>query len=146
MELIINYPSLPALENLATALGYYDPTTKVLTTTGAIATGGSYVANIVGQVASAPAVYDTTKFPPTLITPAVMAPGLWMRVRHNGDPALLEAQVTAAVMQEAAAAGIAVYTERPIGPKDANGNPTLAWTADGVTIAPAFVSGVGVIA
>ena len=125
-EIIINYPNKAALVRLATALGYYDPVGKAITTQGAIATGGSYFFNNVGQVVATPAVYDSSTFPPTIVTPAVMAPGLWGRLRVNGDTSSLP-QIIAACR----ALGVVIYERGEDG----------AWID-----APDFVDRVGVVA
>lgn len=79
-EILINYPSKAALVQLATALGYYDPVAKAIVAQARLDAGGSYFFNDVGQVVATPAVYDENR---NLVTPAVMAPGLWARLRHN---------------------------------------------------------------
>ena len=137
-EIIINYPNKAALVRLATALGYYDPVGKAITTQGAIATGGSYFFNNVGQVVATPAVYDSSTFPPTIVTPAVMAPGLWARLRHNADPQRLQDKI-AQSKTAADALGITIYKRATI-------NGQSVWTADGSTAAPAYVDLIGVIA
>ena len=143
-EIIINYPSKSALVQLATALGYYDPATKKITETARIAAGGSYFFNNGSDhkgfsVAATPAVYDNSTFPPTVITPAVMAPGLWCRLRHNADPASLAAQMTPQILAQAAKLGVTVYKQMSI-------NNVMTWTADGVNAAPGYVQNVAVIA
>lgn len=142
-EILINYPSPAALVQLATALGYYDATSKTVVAQARLDAGGSYYFNNVGVVEASPAVYD----PDTraVITPAVMAPGRWARLRHNADPTALLAKIAAA-RSAAAALGILIYQRLPLGPNDANGNPTLCWSADGATCGPAYLDLIGVIA
>lgn len=144
-ELVINFPNLAALVQLATALGYYDPVSKVIVAQARLDAGWSYFFNNVGPAVATPAVYDNSTFPPTQTSPAVMAPGLWARLRHNADPTLLAAKIAQAAAQ-AAQLGILIYRRLPIGPNDANGNPTLVWSSDGSTAGPAYLDNVGVIA
>ena len=142
-EILINYPSNAALVQLATALGYYDATSKTIVASARIDAGGEYFFNNVGRVVATPAVIDPVTRAET--SPAVMAPGLWARLRHNADPTTLAAKI----VQSAAAAatlGILVYRRLPLGPKDGNGNPALCWSSDGATCGPAYLDGIGVIA
>jgi len=74
-----------------------------------------------------------------------MAPGLWARLRHNADPASLNAKIAQAATA-AAALGILIYRRLPLGPNDGNGNPTLCWSSDGATCGPAYLDLIGVIA
>lgn len=141
-EILINYPSKAALVQLATALGYYDPAAKTIVAQARLDAGGSYYFNNVGIVEASPAVYDENK---NLVTPATQAPGYWARLRHNAGPAALQAKIVQASAQ-AAQLGILIYRRLPIGPNDANGNPTLVWSADGSTAGPAYLDNVGVIA
>ena len=137
-EVIINYPSKAALVQLATALGYYDATAKAIITQATVDAGGSYFFNNVGQVVATPAVYDNTTFPPTIVTPAVMAPGLWARLRHNADPQRLVDKI-AQSKTAADALGITIYKRATI-------NGQSVWTADGTTAGPAYLDTIGVIA
>ena len=143
-EIIINYPSKSALVQLATALGYYDPATKKITEAGQIASGGSAFFNAGPDhkgftVEATPAVYDNSTMPPTVVTPAVMAPGFWARLRHNGDPASLGAKLTPQVLAQAATLGVTIYKQMSIA-------GVMTWTADGVNAAPGYVQNVAVIA
>ena len=143
-ELVINYPNLAAIVQLATALGYYDAAKGKVTETARIVSGGSYYLNNGDdhkgiKVEATPAVYNNTTFPPTVITPAVMAPGLWCRLRHNADPASLAAQMTPQILAQAAKLGVTVYKQMSI-------NNVMTWTADGVNAAPGYVQNVAVIA
>ena len=139
-EILINYPSKAALVQMATALGYYDATSKTIVAQARVDAGGEYFFNNVGQVVAAPAVLDASTMPPTVITPAVMAPGLWARLRHNADPASLNAKIAQAATA-AAALGILIYRRLPIGP-----NGALCWSSDGATCGPAYLDLIGVIA
>jgi len=142
-EILINYPSKAALVQLATALGYYDATAKTIVAQARVDGGGDYFFNNVGQVVAVPAVID----PDTraVITPAVMAPGLWARLRHNADQQRLLDKITAS-KSAAAALGILIYRRLPLGPKDEAGNPTLCWSADNLTCGPSYLDLIGVIA
>ena len=113
-EIVINYGNLSGLVGLATQLGYYDPNTHAITAVGMIDTRGSYFFNNVGAVSG--------------------APGLWARLRHNGDPAVLQAKIPSAATL--ASFGVTVYRN----------DPAIGWTADGTTPAPAYVANIGVIA
>lgn len=115
-ELIINYASDQALAGFAQVLGYWDQTNNTMTTTGTIATGGSYFFNAVGAQ-------------PDL-------PGLWARLRHNGDPAILAAQLTPETVAMAAQFGIVIYQM----------SETLGcWSADGANCAPEVIGTIGAI-
>jgi len=140
VELIVNYPSTAVLVTLATVLGYYNAAESQVVIAGGLAARGGYFINVVGPLVQTPAVYNNGTFPPTLITPAVMAPGLWLRIRHNADPAIINGKMTPAFLTQATGLGVVIYQQYPIGPKDSNGNPTPAWSADGGTIAPAYVA------
>jgi len=142
-EILINYPSKAALVRMATALGYYDATAKAIVAQARVDAGGDYFFNNVGQFVAVPAVVDPITRVET--SPAVMAPGLWARLRHNADPASLSAKIAQSATA-AAALGILIYRRLPIGPKDTAGNPTLCWSADNSTCGPAYLDLIGVIA
>lgn len=136
-EVIINYPSKAALVQLATALGYYDTTAKQIIAQATIDAGGSYFFNYVGPVVATPVVYDNAR-PPNVVTPAVMAPGLWARLRHNADPQRLQDKITQSA-SAAASLGITIYKRALI-------NGQMAWTSDGVNAGPDYLDTVGVVA
>ena len=136
-EIIINYPSKAALVQLAAALGYYDATAKAIITQATIDAGGSYFFNYVGPVVATPVVYDNAR-PPNVVTPAVMAPGLWARLRHNADPQRLQDKITQSA-SAAASLGITIYKRALI-------NGQMAWTSDGVNAGPDYLDTVGVVA
>lgn len=137
-EILINYPSKAALVQMATALGYYDVTAKAIIAQATVDAGGSYFFNNVGQVVATPAVYDNSTFPPTIVAPAVMAPGLWARLRHNAGPQRLQDKI-AQSKTAADALGITIYKRATI-------NGQSVWTADGVNAGPAYLDTIGVIA
>ena len=137
-EILINYPSKAALVQLATALGYYDATNKTIVAQARVDAGGDYFFNNVGQVVAIPAVIDPITRVET--SPAVMAPGLWARLRHNADPQRLSDKISAS-SAAAAALGIKIYRRLPLGP-----NRTLCWSADNSTCGPAYLDLIGVIA
>lgn len=143
-EILINYPSKAALVQLATALGYYDPVGKTIVAQARIDSGGSYFFNNQGSAVAQPATYDNSTFPPTQITPPVMAPGLWARLRHNADSTLLAAKIAQAQSQ-AQTLGILIYRRLLLGPKDSNGNLTLCWSTDSATCGPTYLDLIGVI-
>lgn len=136
-EIIINYPSKSALVQLATALGYYDPVGKVIVAQARLDAGGSYFFNNVGAVVVTPAIVDPVTYVVTM--PAVMAPGLWARLRHNADPTALAAKITAS-KTATASLGILIYQRLPLGDQGA-----LCWSADGTTCGPAYLDSIGVI-
>lgn len=138
MELVINYPSKTALVQLATVLGYYDPIAKTITAQGNLATGGSYFFNNVGVVNQ----------PTGNMVPSPMGgempemaplPGLWARLRHNGDQAILDGHMSPQIMAQAAALGVTIYKRATI-------NDQSVWTADGRTSAPDYIDTIGCIA
>ena len=133
-QIVFTAPDIQHLIAAATEMGFYSPI-KGIIQDGVIPNGGSWFYNYVGQVVVTPAVYDNTTLPPTLVTAAVMASGVWGRLVHNGDPSYIPALPSNS--------GVTLYTLQPIGPNDANGNPTLEWTSDGVTLAPAYVATTG---
>jgi hypothetical protein len=133
IELVFNAPDIPTLVNAAVAMGYYGTNTKKITSTGSLATGGSFLLNL-GDSKSGIVIYQPTGATTTDIfgntVPVTEAlPGIWGRLRHNGDPALLPTLPTNS--------GVALY----------HYNSTLGgWTSDDVTLAPAYVGDVGLIA
>jgi hypothetical protein len=134
-EIIINYPSKAALVQMATVLGYYDAASKAIVAQAQIDAGGEYFFNNVGQVVDTPAVYDSSH---SLVSPAVLAPGLWARLRHNADSAALADKI-ASSRAAAISLGIVVYQRAQI-------SGQTVWTSDGVTPGPAYLDQVGVIA
>ena len=136
-EILINYPSKAALVKLATALGYYDAINKTIVAQARVDAGGDYFFNNVGAVEASPAVYDANR---NLVTSAVMAPGLWARLRHNADPQRIIDKITAS-KSAADALGIKIYRRLPLGP-----DGSLCWSADNSTCGPAYLDLIGVIA
>ena len=137
VEIVVNAPDLATVVSLAQQMGYVtvDPVTKkpVITTQGEIAAGGSYFVNMVGVVQQPTgATQPDGKGNQAPVMAAL--PGIWFRLRHNGDPAAMPA-----VPAAAAAAGVVIY--RLVTPAD--GAPF--WSNDGVTPAPDYVGGIGVI-
>ncbi len=124
IELVVNAPDLATVVGFAQQMGYVtvDPATKkpAVTAQGEIATGGSYFVNVVG---------------PVTLPDGTALPGIWLRVRHNGDPALLPP-----VPASAAAAGVVVY--RLVTPADGS---VPFWSSDGATPAPDYVGTIGQI-
>lgn len=137
-EVLINYPTKAALVQLATALGYYDPISKAVIAQARIDAGGDYFFNNVGQFVAVPAMVDPITRVET--SPAVLAPGLWARLRHNADPQRLIDKITAS-KSAADSLGIKIYRQLPVGP-----NGTICWSADNLTCGPAYLDLVGVIA
>lgn len=117
VELIVNYPSAAVLISLATSLGYY--VNGKLVDHGNLNVG-SYFINVVGPVPG--------------------QTGLWLRIRHNGNPALLDAKMTPAFLSQATSAGVVIYQWQP------SLNSGLGcWASDGATCAPASIAIIGLI-
>ena len=135
-QIVFNAADLPTIITAAEAMGFYKTGVGIIQD-GVIPGGGSWFYNYCGPVVATPAVYNYATLPPTLVTAAVMATGVWGRLAHNGDPSYIPALPSNS--------GVTLYTQQPIGPNDANGNPTLEWTSDGVTTAPAYVGNVGLV-
>jgi len=134
-QIVFTAADLPTLIAAAEAMGFYSSTLGIIKV-GVIPNGGSWFYNFVGPVVATPAVWNNTTFPPTLVTAAIMASGLWGRLVHNGDPSYIPALP--------ANSGVTLYTLQPIGPADpTTGRLVLEWTSDGVTIAPAYVGTIG---
>ena len=128
VEVIFNSPDLPTLVAAAAAMGYYDPVAKKVTTAGKLAAGGSYFLNIVGVVYQPTGATTTDAFGNTV---PVMAPlsGIWGRLRHNGDPAVMPSLPNGS--------GITLYQYS---------NTLGGWSSDSVTLAPNYIANIGVIA
>jgi hypothetical protein len=139
VELIVNYPSTAVLVQLAAALGYYNAAQSQVVIAGGLAASGGYFINVVGPVVATPAVYDTAT-PPNLITAAVMAPGLWLRIRHNADPAILTARMTPTFLTQATGLGVVIYQWAQTLNSGAG-----CWSSDGATCAPAYIATIGQI-
>jgi hypothetical protein len=131
VEVIFNAPDLATLIAAATQMGYVSLDAQGhphITATGNIATGGAYFLNMVGTVYQPTGATTTDSFGNVVPVMAAL-PGIWGRLRHNGDPA--------AMPQLPANSGITLYRY----------SATLGgWTADGTTLAPAYVANIGVIA
>jgi hypothetical protein len=128
IEVIFQSPDLQTLVNAAVSMGYYDPVAHTITATGNIATGGAYFLNMVGTVYQ-PTGATTTDALGNVVPVMAALPGIWGRLRHNGDPAQLPSLP--------ANSGVTLYRY----------SPTLGgWTSDGVTLAPDYVQNIGVIA
>ena len=136
-EILINYPSKAALVRMATALGYYDAASKTIVAQARVDAGGDYFFNNVGQFVATPAVIDPVTRVET--SPAIMAPGLWARLRHNADPTSLQAKISASA-SAAASLGILIYRQLPLGP-----NSSLCWSSDSTTCGPPYLDSIGVI-
>lgn len=120
-DIVFCAPDQATLVKAARQVGWLDDAGQIITT-APIASGGSWFYNYVGAVEQSPAVMDDE----TIVAPAVMAPGLWGRLRVNGDASGLP-QIIAACR----ALGVAIYERGEDG----------AWID-----APDFVDRVGVIA
>jgi hypothetical protein len=132
MDIIANAPSNAALAAAGAAMGFWDAQNQQVIIAGPIPGGGSWFYNYVGTVyvQSGETVTDAQGN----ATPVMVAlPGVWVRVRHNGDPQWLP--------QVPADSGITLYRQLPIGE-----NGALVWTSDGVTPAPDYINDIGQIA
>lgn len=127
-EIVFNAPDIPSLVAAATVMGFWNPTKQQVIQTGPIPGGGAWFYNYAGTVFTATGATAKDALGNTVPVMAAQ-PGVWGRIRHNGDPAY--------VPQLPANSGITLYRY----------DTTLeGWTADGVTLAPAFVADVAVIA
>jgi hypothetical protein len=128
VEIIFNAPDIPTLAAAAAQMGYWDAQKQQVIQTGPIFGGGGYFYNFVGTVYTPTGETTTDAFGNTVPVMAAQ-PGVWGRLRHNGDPAYMP--------QLPANSGITLYRY----------DTTLGgWTSDGVTLAPDWVSNVAVIA
>lgn len=107
VEFVMSAPDAATFAQAAIAMGYFQD--GHILTVGEIASGGSWFFNYVG--------------------PIQQAPGVWARLRHNGDPAELPALPPNS--------GLTIYAY-----SDALGG----WAADGATLAPEWLGSVGLIA
>lgn len=127
-EVIFNAPTIASLVSAATKMGFWDAKAKQVIQTGPIQGGGAWFYNYVGTVYTPTGATTKDEFGNDVPVMAAQ-PGLWGRVRHNGDPAYMP--------QLPANSGITLYTySESLG----------GWTADGVTLAPEWVANVAVIA
>jgi hypothetical protein len=128
IETVFNAPDLATLVNAAVAMGYYDPVAHKITASGSIATGGAYFLNMVGVAYYATGATTTDIYGNPAPVMAAL-PGIWGRLRHNGDPAKMPTLPNGS--------GVTLYRY----------SDTLGgWSSDGVTLAPPYISGIGVIA
>jgi hypothetical protein len=126
-QIVFTAADLPTLVTASEAMGFYSSTLGIIQD-GVIPNGGSWFYNFVGPVVQTPAVYNNGTFPPTLVTAAVMAPGLWGRLIHNGDPSYIPALPVNS--------GVTLYEY----------SATLGgWSSDGVTLAPDYVGTIGLV-
>lgn len=139
VELVISYPNQAALIQLATALGLYDPVAKQLTTQGAIVSGGSYFANVVGTVYQPTGATTTDQFGNTVAVMAAL-PDKYLRLRHNGEQAVLDSKMGPAILTQAAALGVKIYRLLRTSQTDAG-----CWSSDGATCGPDYIATVGLI-
>ena len=126
-QIVFNAADLPTIITAAEAMGFYKTGIGIIQD-GVIPGGGSWFYNYCGPVVATPAVYNYATLPPTLVTAAVMATGVWGRLVHNGDPSYIPSLPNGS--------GVTLYTY----------STTLnAWTSDGTTTAPAYVGNVGLV-
>lgn len=129
IEIIGNAPDWQTFAKAAAATGQTDARGHPLTGSP-LANGGSWFYNAVGTVYQPTGA--TTASPLGVIIPVLAAlPGVWVRLRVNGDAPDLPSMI--AVWK---ANGITVYQH----------DATLGWTSDGATVAPDYIDSIGVIA
>lgn len=129
IEIIGNAPDWQTFAKAAAATGQTDARGHPLTGSP-LANGGSWFYNAVGVVYQPTGATTTDAFGNTVPVLAAL-PGVWVRLRVNGDAPDLPSMI--AVWK---ANGITVYQR----------GATLGWTSDGVNAAPAYVDTIGVIA
>ena len=141
-EVIANASSWTVFAKAAQATGFADAKGAPITQ-GPLGKDGSWFYNAVGDV-SVPTGKTITCTGPggSYDCPEMQTlPGKWVRVRFNGDSP--DFPNLAAAWR---AFGITLYLRQALGPKDANGNPTLCWSSDSTTCGPAYLDLIGVIA
>jgi hypothetical protein len=143
VEVIIQAPTLAAMQQAAAAIGYATKNTDgsyTITPQGQIASGGSYFFNYVG-FPTVPTGGTTTCTGPgdqTYSCPQMQTlTSAFARLRHNGDPALMPNPPAAVLTQY----GITLWKSLPLGAAGA-----LCWSSDGATCnGPAYLDSIGVI-
>lgn len=127
-EIIFNAPDIPSLVTAAVQMGYWDAQKQQVIQNGPIPGGGAWFYNFVGTVYTPTGATTPDEYGNPMPVMAAQ-PGVWGRLRHDGDPSYLP--------QLPANSGITLYTY----------SPSLdGWTSDGVTLAPTWVADVGIIA
>ena len=106
---------------------------------GAIATGGSYFANVVGTVYQPTGATTTDQFGNTVAVMAAL-PDKYLRLRHNGEQAVLDSKMGPAILTQAAALGVKIYRLLRTSQTDAG-----CWSSDGATCGPDYIATVGLI-
>jgi hypothetical protein len=127
VDIVYSAPDLSHLVSAAVAMGFYDPVAKAIITNGPIPNGGSWFFNHVGTVYVPTGATTKDEFGNTVPVTAPL-PGIWGRLRHNGDPQWLPTLP--------AKSGVTLYRLTDAG----------FWSADGVTPAPDYVATIGMIA
>jgi hypothetical protein len=117
-EFIINSTDAPTLDALAQGMGFWSATSDRIATQGPIPGDPNPMASYFLNIIGA--IPD--------------APGYWCRLRINGTSPFADGLL-------AIPTGIMIYA--PVEPADGSAS---FWSADGVTPAPSFVAGIGVIA
>ena len=127
-EIIFSAPDIPSLIAAAVQMGFWDADKQAVIHAGPIPGGGAWWYAYQGTVYT-PTGATTTDAHGNQVPVMAAQPGVWGRIRHNGDPAYIP--------QLPANSGITLYTySHTVG----------GWTADGTTLAPAWVANVAVIA
>lgn len=132
VDVIFSAPDLPALVQAASAMGFYktppkgQPPEAGIISNGPIPGGGSWAYNYVGTVYTPTGDMLISAMPGRRPYPEMEAqPGVWGRIRHNGDPKWLP------TLPEGS--GVTLYTLVE----------GVGWTADGKTPAPDWVGNIG---
>jgi hypothetical protein len=132
VDIVYNAPDISHLVSAAIAMGFYvapdadHPQGQILTN-GEIPGGGSWFFNHQGVVYVPTGATTTDEFG-NIIPVMAPLPGIWGRLRHNGDPQWLPTLP--------ANSGVTLYWLTAEG----------FWSADGVTPAPDYVATIGAIA
>ena len=132
VDLIANAPDWTIFAKAAQSTGFADAKGSPLLD-GSITSGGSWFYNAVGMVYQPTGAVQTNDIGGT--SPVMVAlPGEWVRVRFNGDVSVQLPILVAAWR----ASGITIYQKVTLA-------QSSFWSSDGVTPAPEYVDGIGVI-
>jgi hypothetical protein len=125
MDVVFNAPDMATLQADAARLGFVDDQGNIIVN-GPAAGGGGYFLNIVGTIYQ-PTGDTTTDLYGNPVPVMAAEPGIWGRLRLNGDSADMPSF----------SSSITQYIYSPA---------VGGWTSDGVTLAPSWVGDVALIA
>lgn len=132
MEAVYNVDSYSTMESLAQAMGFWDAPHSDIEDAGRVASGGSYFLNHVGRVYQPTGETMVDEYGNTVPIMAALS-GEWGRLRINGQSTFLTS-LKAVVAQTQAPLTIYEWS-------DGLG----AFSSDGITPAPEYVSAIGLI-